>query len=112
MKSSKRLLLIKVIHTVIWAFFVLVIFYILYAGITDRIGVITWLAIASVIVEGIVLLINRWRCPLTIIAEKYTDETDDGFDIFLPCWLAKHNKTIFTTIFAIGVIIVVYRLLS
>jgi hypothetical protein len=111
-KNNKRLLLIKAIHTVIWAFFVLAIFYILYAGISDRIGVMTWLAIALVILEGIVLLINKWRCPLTIIAGKYTDEIDDGFDIFLPYWLAKHNKTIFTTIFAMGVIIVIYRILS
>ncbi len=35
-----------------------------------------------------------------------------NFDIFLPNWLARHNKTIFTSIYLIGVIIVLFRVLG
>lgn len=107
-----KLLAIKIIHTVIWAFFVLVIFYILYSGITNSIGILTWMGIALIVLEGIILFINGWRCPLTILGEKYTDQTEVGFDIFLPRWVAKNNKAIFTTIFFISVIIVFYRVLT
>ncbi len=111
--GSRTLFLIKLLHTVIWAFFVITIIYILYAAIIDRIGILLWIAISLVVVEGIILLLNGWRCPLTILGERYTEKTDDvGFDIFLPTWLAKNNKVIFTTIFIIGLIIVVYRLLT
>lgn len=60
-------------HTAIWTFFVLVILYILYSGIIDRINILTWISIALIVVEGIILLINGWRCPLTILAEKYAE---------------------------------------
>jgi hypothetical protein len=84
----------------------------MYSGIFNRINLFTWVAIALVLAEGIVLLINGWRCPLTKMGEKHTYETDVGFDIFIPRWLAKYNKVIFTTIYAISIIIVIYRLLS
>lgn len=109
---SHELLTIKVLHTVIWAFFVLIILYILYSAIIDRIDILTWIAIALIVVEGIILIFNGWRCPITILGEKYTEQTDVGFDIFLPRWVAKNNKTIFTTIYLIGVIIVIYRLMT
>jgi len=78
----------------------------------DRIGTLLWIAIALIVVEGIILLINGGSCPLTILGEEYTEQTDVGFDIFLPKWLAKNNKAIFTTIYFVGVIIVIYRVLT
>ena len=107
-----KLLQIKILHTVVWVFFVLAILYILYSGIADRVNLFTWIAIALVVGEGIILLINRWQCPLTPIAKKYTDQHDVGFDIFLPGWLARHNTAIFTSLYAIGIVIVIYRLLT
>jgi hypothetical protein len=84
----------------------------MYAGITDNIGILVWIAISLIIIEGVVLLINGWRCPLTLLGQKYTDNTDIGFDIFLPKWLAKNNKAIFTTIYSLGVALVMYRSLT
>lgn len=109
---SSKLLTIKVVHTLIWMFFVLIIFYILYSAIIDRIDIVTWIAIVLIAVEGIILLVNGWRCPLTTLGEKYTDQNEVGFDIFLPKWVAKNNKTIFTTIYILGVILVIYRLIT
>ena len=109
MDNSGKLIAIKLIHTVIWLFFVIIIFYILYAGITDQITLFTWIAIGLVVLEGIVLMLCNMFCPLTIVARKYSDSQKDNFDIFLPNWLARHNKTIFTTIYLIGVLIVLFR---
>ncbi len=104
-----KLLTIKLLHTVIWAFFVTVIFYILYTGLTDSVNLYTWIGIALVIGEGLTLLIFKMFCPLTLLARKYSDSERDNFDIFLPNWLAKHNKLIFTVIFVVAVILVLYR---
>ena len=109
MNNSEKLFAIKLVHTLIWLFFVIVIFYILYSGITDRVSTLTWIAIGLVIVEGIVLLLCNMFCPLTIVARKYSNSKKDNFDIFLPNWLARHNKLIFTTIYLIGVLIVIIR---
>ena len=109
MTRSDKLNVIKLIHTLVWLFFVSLIFYVVYSGVIDNINTYTWVAIALVILEGIVLLIFRMSCPLTLIARKYSDSKKDNFDIFLPNWLAKYNKVIFTTIFLIGLVIVLFR---
>ena len=92
MDNSGKLIAIKLIHTVIWLFFVIIIFYILYAGITDQITLFTWIAIGLVVLEGIVLMLCNMFCPLTIVARKYSDSQKDNFDIFLPNWLARQNN--------------------
>jgi len=109
---SKKLLCIKLIHTIIWAFFVFIIFYILFAGIFDIINVYTFIAIGLVMIEGLILLLFGWRCPLTVVGEKYTDDHEIGFDIFLPKWIAKNNKSILGALFGIGAVIVIFRLLD
>jgi spore maturation protein SpmA len=87
-----------------------VIFYLLYAAIANRIDKWVWICIGLVIAEGLVLLAFKMFCPLTVIARRYSVSTKNNFDIFLPNWLAKYNKRIYTTIFCIAVIIVVYRM--
>ena len=112
MNKAQKLLTIKLIHTVIWVIFVAVIFYIVYSGITDNITLYTWLGIGLIIGEGLVLLLFKMSCPLTVVARKYSNSQKDNFDIFLPNWLARHNKLIFTTIFVIGLVIVLFRTFS
>ena len=112
MNQQKKLLAIKLIHTLIWAFFVFVIFYILYSGITNRINTFTWIGIGLIIGEGFVLLVFKLFCPLTLLARKYSDSQKENFDIFLPNWLAKHNKLIFTSIFIVGLILVVAKIIQ
>lgn len=110
MTNTQKLRTIKLIHTAIWAFMVAVIFYVLYCGVFDKINIITWLSIGIIILEGLVLLAFRMYCPLTILARKYSDSTKDNFDIYLPNWIARYNKQIFTTIFLIGVVTVILRI--
>lgn len=112
MNPSSKLLFIKTFHTLIWALFVTVIFLILYSGVTDTVNSYTWIGIGLIIGEGLVLLLFRMSCPLTVLARKYSDSQKDNFDIFLPNWLARHNKVIFTSIFVAGLILVVYRTFS
>ena len=109
MKQNNKLLTVKLIHTLIWLFFVLVIFYIVYSGVSNNITIYTWIGIGLIIGEGFVLLIFKMFCPLTLIARKYSDSQKDNFDIFLPNWLAKHNKVIFTSIFLAGVVLVLIQ---
>jgi len=108
-KTETKLVLIKSTHTLIWALFVSMIGFVLWSGATNNISIYSWLAVGSVIVEGIVLAIFGGSCPLTIVARKYSNSTKENFDIYLPNWLAKYNKQIFTTLFLIGLILVLIR---
>ena len=96
-----RLVVIKAVHTLIWAFF---------ASCTIAIPVFAWIGrytyavalIAIVCVEVLVLLLNEGHCPLTPVAARCTSDRRDNFDIYLPEWLARNNKLIFGAIFTCG----------
>ncbi|HPJ09338.1 MAG TPA: hypothetical protein PLS51_01815 [Flavobacterium sp.] len=110
MKASTKLVWVKLLHTLIWLFFNVVIFYLLYAVIANRIDFWVWLCIALLVLEGFILLVFKMVCPITLIARKYSDSPKDNFDIYLPNWLAKHNKMIYTAIVLVALAILVYRL--
>ena len=103
MTTQTKFILIKTLHTVVWLFFNVVLFYMAYAVIVDKIDKWIWMGIALIVLEGMVLLIFNKMCPLTVIARKYSNSTKDNFDIYLPNWLAKYNKLIYTTLF-VGII--------
>ena len=111
MTPTIKLNITKAIHSLIWVFFNGVIFYLYYAVITNRIDKWVWICIGIILLEGAVLLIFKRSCPITLIARKYSDSTKDNFDIFLPNWIARYNKLIYTTLFAIALIILAFRLL-
>jgi hypothetical protein len=94
---------VKIVHTVAWAVF---------AGCIVALPFFAWsrqfkvavVLIAIVTGEVVVLLTNRFRCPLTDVAARYTDDRRANFDIYLPVWVARYNKHIFGTLFFAGVL--------
>ena len=64
---------------------------------------------AFVVCECAVLAANRGQCPLTPLAARFTDDRAANFDIYLPEWLARHNKVIFGTLFVVNELIVLWR---
>jgi uncharacterized membrane protein YeiH len=94
---------VKLLHTVIWAFFAASILAIPGLGGVGRYGYAAVLA-GIVFMEVLVLAFNGGRCPLTGIAERYTDDRRDNFDIYLPEWLARHNKLIFGVLYLAGML--------
>lgn len=64
-----------------------------------------------VIMEGIVLVIFKWSCPLTGIARKYSDSTKRQLLYFFAQLVGQHNKAIFTTLFLAGLVLVLFRVI-
>ena len=103
MPNNTTLFVIKAAHSLIWGFFVSCI-----VGIP----VFTWLGshevalwlVAVVLIEVAVLLLNKWSCPLTAVAAKYTNDRSENFDIYLPRLLAKYNKQFFGSLYIVGTI--------
>lgn len=112
MKSETKLTIIKTIHTLVWLFFNIVIFYMLYAVIVNKLDIWLWIGYGLFVLEGITLLVFKFFCPLTVIARKYSNSTRANFDIYLPHWLAKYNKLIYTSLLGIIGIITIYQLLK
>ena len=96
----------------VWILFNVIIFYMLYAVVQNKIDWLLWAGYAIVAAEGIILFLFNYMCPLTILARRYSTCTSDNFDIYLPGWLARYTKVIYTGILAIVGLITIYRLLN
>jgi hypothetical protein len=96
---------IKLLHTVIWAFLASCILALPILAVLRR---FRWAAILTglVVLECIVLAVNGGRCPLSDLAQRFTDSHADNFDIYLPNWLAQYNKLIFGMLFVAGELVV------
>lgn len=108
MPSSRSVLWqIKTLHTLAWALLAASILAI--PAVTLR-GALDWACWLSVVVwaEVLILCLNGMRCPLRGIAARYTEDRSDGFDIFLPAWLARNNKLIFGSLFAAAELLLLY----
>ena len=112
MTKKTSLRIVKAIHTLIWLFFNVVIFYMLYAVIVNKLDIWLWIGYGLVFLEGIILLIFKFFCPLTLIARKYSASQKDNFDIYLPEWLARNTKVIYTSIVMVIIVITIIRLLQ
>lgn len=101
------LVAIKLLHTAVWA---LLAGCILALPITALLHRFDWAIILTVIivVECAVLALNKGRCPLTNLAARFTEDRADNFDIYLPNWVARHNKAIFGTLFVVNELIVLW----
>lgn len=108
MSASSSLRIVKAVHTVVWAFFAACILAIPAFAWAEMYRHVFWLT-GIVVVEILILVLNRWQCPLTGVAARYTDDRRDNFDIYLPEWLARHNKRIFGSLFVIGQAFVILR---
>lgn len=104
-------MLVKTLHSLAWTVFAGCIVAMPLASATSNHHLAAGLALI-VLAEVVVLLVNRWRCPLTALAAKYTDDRSANFDIFLPRWLAQHNKQVFGTLYVAGLVygVVAWRL--
>lgn len=112
MTSGQKLVAIKIFHTAVWVFFNVVIFYLLYAVVADRIDRWAWICLALIAAECVVLLIFKMACPLTLVARRYSSSREPDFDIYLPRWLAKYNKLIYGTVVVVILIGLVLRLVG
>ena len=109
MTLREKLILIKILHSAIRIFYNIVVFYLLYAVISNKIDKWIWIGLGLIALEGLILLLFKKICPVTLIARKYSSSTSANFDIYLPNWLAKYNKLIYSIIVLIILVILLYR---
>lgn len=102
--AAGALRFVKLAHTAIWAFFAACILAIPVASSLGHFRAAAWLA-AIVCGEVVVLLLNSWSCPLTAVAARYTPDRNANFDIYLPEWLARNNKSVFGALYVVGAIV-------
>jgi|CXWL01.1.fsa_nt_gi hypothetical protein len=103
MKPSTALILVKLLHTIAWAFFASCVVAVPVLASWGKPDLALWAA-GAVAVEVAILAVSGWACPLTPIAARYTTDRRPNFDIYLPEWLARYNKEIFGSAYLLGLL--------
>jgi hypothetical protein len=106
---AAMLMLLKVIHTAIWVIMTTANFLAFYLALAGRFNLWFYAAVALLGGEIIVIVVNRWHCPLSDVMAKYTTERQANFDIFLPEWLAANNIKIFSVLILLEIVAVLVR---
>ena len=106
--QATKLRTLKSVHTVVWAFFVISIVAIPVCAVLDRYAWAVEL-ISVVFLEVLVLVYNGWRCLLSGMTARYTEDRRHNFDIYLPESIAQFNKQIFGVLYAAGVLFTFIR---
>jgi hypothetical protein len=108
MTPDASLRAIKLLHTIVWVFFVGCIIAIPILALMRRYNQALVL-VGVVLIEVLILVANRLRCPLTGVAARYTDDRSENFDIYIPVWVARHNKVIFGLLYLGGTLFTLAR---
>ena len=100
--SQTMILLIRSIHGLITLYFLSCIGLIYYAGITRQASVLAYLAAASLVIEGIVVILNHGDCPLGAVHHRVGDDKT-FFELFLPRLMAKRAAPVIGIVAMIGI---------
>lgn len=100
---------LKTLHTVIWVIMATSNFLAFYFAYIGRFDIWFWLPASLIALECIIIVAFSWKCPLTYVAEKYTQNRQPNFDIYLPYWLAKYNVKIFSVLIILEIFIVLIK---
>lgn len=107
----RSIVFIKSVHTVIFLFMSGALAVLLYEVIIDKITILTWIAVALFLIEGVVLIASGWKCPLTSYAERLGSTHGQVTDIFLPKWFADRVFQIYGTLWGVALLLLVIRML-
>ena len=102
--ENRKVFAIKFIHSLFFLLMVFSLFYTLFCCIT---GTYNWTLIAAMVIillDGLSIALNRGRCPLTTLAEKYGAENGAVTHLFIPMFMARYVFKFFTVLFAVEIV--------
>jgi hypothetical protein len=102
---------IKIVHTIVVVVMFTAILFLLFCGITGQLS--QWTAISFIVVFAEVLIYagNRFRCPLTKIAERLTPPGQPVVDIYLPRWISDRIVMVSTPLLVLACLLILLQLL-
>jgi hypothetical protein len=107
----RSLVFIKSVHTAIFVVMNVCLAILILEVIADRISYLSWIAIAALLTESVVLVANGWRCPISIYAQNIGVTDGHESDIFLPLWFTDRIPLVYGSILAVTLVFFVIRLL-
>jgi hypothetical protein len=92
---------LRVFHGLICAIFLGCVAYVYYAAYTDTLDVWALVAAGTLLSEGVVLMLNDWRCPMGHLHRRYGDDKS-FFELFFPARAARLVIPVVAVVSVIG----------
>jgi len=105
------ILIIKIIHSAIFLILSVCVLFLVYCAIFNRRNKWTLIAFVLVAIEGIVVMVSGWQCPLAELAKSLGAENGSVTQIFLPPFLAGRVFQICTPLASFAIILLGVRIL-
>jgi len=102
---------IKSVHTIAFVPLSGLLFVLVYEAVTGNITSVTWIAVGVFLAQGVLLLANNGRCPLTKYAEELGSTHGQVTDFFFPKWFADHVFQVYGALFFLSLVLLVVRVL-
>ena len=102
--ENKKVFTVKFIHAILFWFMVFCLFYILYAAATRTYDWTLLTAGGVIIIEGLAIVLNYGRCPLTTLAEKYGAKNGAVTHLFMPKWLSRYVFKFSAVLFSVEIV--------
>lgn len=92
---------VKAFHITFFVVMTILLLVFLYEVLFWRVTAWSWVTLVLFLVEGLILLVNGWQCPLTQIAESLGMENGQVTHLFLPKWFSDRVFHIYGALFAL-----------
>ncbi len=93
---------IRTIHGAITFYFLSCMVWIYYSALSNRPNTMAYIAVASIFLEGLIVLLNHGDCPLGPIHRQFGDDKA-FFELFLPKPVAKKAIPFLGVISIVGI---------
>jgi hypothetical protein len=106
-RTRPLIVAIKGLHSLLFLLMSAAILYVLHSGLTGTRGPLLGFALGLITLEGLVLVANRRRCPLTTLALRLGDATGDDYltDWFVPRSAVRATVPFCGGLFALGLVL-------
>lgn len=102
------ILLARIVHVLIGTFFISCLIYLYVSVFSSELTFWTYFSLAAIVLEGLVLLINKGECPLTLYQNKIGD-SKGFFDLFLPNKALPYVIPLFSVLTTLGTILIYFK---
>lgn len=102
--ENKTVFTIKATHLTLFILMIVSLFYTFYAAIAGVYNLWLLAAMIMILIDGLSIVLNKGRCPLTTLAERYGAANGAVTHLIVGKWAARYVFKFFAVLFVIELV--------
>ena len=101
--------LVKAFHIFFFLLMTVLLLAFSYEMLVGRVTAWSWATVGFFVLEGVILMLYKWECPLTKLAESLGLENGEVTYLFFPKWFSDRVFHIYGVVFGLCCLVLLYR---